>query len=182
MGVAGLVTVEDVAAMARDAHRYDLIRGELRCGPAAGFEHGLVTVRISGPLYAFVDAKNLGLVLTVETGFVLRRDPDTLLAPDVSFVRGERVAPREAWRGFAEVAPDLTVEVVSPSDRPGEMREKIRAYLEAGVPLVWSVDPGQRTVTVLRPGREPEELGEDGVLDGGAVAPGFRLPVADLFR
>ncbi len=182
MGVGGLVTVEDVAAMARNAHRYDLIRGELRRGPAAGFEHGLMTVRISGPLYAHVEAKSLGVVLTAETGFVPRRDPDTLLASDVSFVRGERVPPREAWRGFAKVAPDLAVEVVSPSDRPGEIREKIGAYLEAGVPLVWSVDSGQRTVTVHRPGPHPEELGEDGVLDGGAVVPGFCLSVGDLFR
>ncbi|MDP9357998.1 MAG: Uma2 family endonuclease [Chloroflexota bacterium] len=182
MSVAGLVTVEDVAAMARDAYRYDLIRGELRRMAPAGFEHGLITVRISGPLYAYVEARHLGVVLTAETGFVLRRDPDTLLAPDVSFVRAERVPPREAWRGFAEVAPDLAVEVVLPGDRPGEIREKIGAYLEAGIPLVWSVDPGKRTVTVHRPGRDPEELGENGVLDGEAVVPGFRLPVADLFR
>ena len=182
MSVAGLVTVEDVAAMARDAYRYDLIRGELRRMSPAGFEHGLVTVRISGPLYAYVEAKNLGVVLTAETGFVLHRNPDTLLAPDVSFVRAERVPPREAWRGFAEVAPDLVVEVVSPSDRPGEILEKIRAYLEAGVPLVWSVDPGQRAAAVHRPGHEPESLDEHGVLDGGVVVPRFRLPVADLFR
>ncbi len=121
-------------------------------------------------------------MLTAETGFVRGRDLDTLLAPDVSIVRQERVPTRGAWRGFAEVASDLEVEVVSPSDRPGEMREKIGANLEAGVPLVWSVGPGRRAVTVPWPGRDPEDGGENGVLDGEAVVPGFRLPVADLFR
>ena len=77
--------------------------------------------------------------------------------------------------------PELAVEVCSPSDEPGEIAKKLDLYRRAGVPLVWWVDPARRTVVVHRDGQPAGELGEDDVLDGADVLPGFRLPIAEIF-
>ena len=176
-----LVTVEDVAALPDDTNRYDLIEGELYRMAAAGAKHGEATVEILTAVALFVRPQNLGRVYTPDTGFVLARHPDTLLCPDVAFVRTERLPPDEARRGFLELAPDLAVEVISPSDRAREVAAKVRLYLDAGVRLVWTVHPEARTVTVWPPDAAPrtDTAAED--LDGGDVLPGFRLPVAAIF-
>jgi len=121
-------------------------------------------------------------VTGADGGYVLERCPDTVRAPDVAFVRAERVPTAEEQEHFAELAPDLVVEVISPSDRMTDVEEKVEQYLALGVPLVWVFHPRRRTVTVRRPGREPLVLRDGDVVDGEEVLPGFRLPVADIFR
>jgi len=106
-------------------------------------------------------------------------NPDTVRAPDAAFVRSGR--PEASYRGFYPGAPDLAIEVLSPDDRPGYVREKVAEWLEAGARAVWVVDPRIRTVTVHQPRRKPKRLGEDDTLRGGAVLPGFELPVAAIF-
>lgn len=109
-------------------------------------------------------------------------DRETLLSPDVAFVRAERVPTGEEHRGFLRLAPDLAVEVLSPSDsRAAALRKGLR-YIEAGVRLVWLVDPLRRIIVVLTPDDLPITLREGDALNGGDVLPGFAAPVAEVFR
>lgn len=104
-----------------------------------------------------------------------------MLAPDLAFVRGERLPPREQWQGFLRLAPDLAVEILSPNDRAGYVTDKVMAYLDAGTQLVWLVDPRRHLVTVYTADRLARLLRSGESLDGGAVLPGFALPLDELF-
>jgi Uma2 family endonuclease len=172
------MTAEELFELPDDGMRHELVEGELRTMTPAGFEHGRVALRLGAQILRHVEAQSLGAVLAAETGFVLRRDPDTVRAPDVAFVAADRLPV--TGRGFAELAPDLVVEVVSPSDRASEVAAKAAMWLDAGVRLVWVVDPQARLAAVHHPGGLVTVLREDGVLDGEDVLPGFRLPLAPL--
>jgi Uma2 family endonuclease len=128
-----------------------------------------------------VRANRLGRVYTAEGGFVLFPDRATVRAPDVAFVRAGRVPHREARKHFSRLAPDLAVEVLSPSDRPSEVVAKVEMFQEAGVPLIWLVDPDSRTVTVLAAGQTMKVLQASDTLDGGDVLPDFSVQVAEFF-
>jgi Uma2 family endonuclease len=169
---------EDLYDLPDGGRRYELVRGELREVPPASFRHGRVCMRVGKRIDDFVEERRLGVVVVNDTGFILERDPDTVRGPDVAFVAAQRVPIDET--GFAELAPDLVVEVVSPNDRASEVSEKARQYLDAGVRLVWVVDPRSRTATVHRPDGGTVLIG-DAALDGEDVLPGFRLPLPDLF-
>lgn len=160
--------------------RCELIRGELHMMSPSGAQHGLVAGVMFRAIANHVDAQKLGKAFAAETGFTLSKDPDTVRAPDVAFVRvGRRAAPA---RGFYPEAPDLAVEVLSPDDRPGYVREKVAEWLEAGTRAVWVVDPRKRTVAVHAPRRKSRLLGEQDTLRGGTVLPGFEMPVAAIFE
>lgn len=103
------------------------------------------------------------------------------MVPDVAFVSWERLPGRVRPRGFSPVPPDLAIEIRSPTDRPGEIAKKLDLYRQAGVALVWWVDPARRTVSVYRNGQLAGEFGEGDDLDGEGGLPGFRLPVSDVF-
>jgi len=145
----------------------------------AGDEHGRITVRLTYAVAGHVMPRDLGVLHGAETGFVLSRDPDTVRAPDLAFTRTERASPPA--RGFVPDAPDLAVEVLSPGDRPGYVREKVAEWLEAGTLAVWVVDPRERTVTVHEPDKRPAVFGEDEVLNGGDLLPGFEFAVHAVF-
>ena len=181
MVTSKLMTIEKYAKLPDDGWRYELERGELRRMPAGGMRHGGIGAKLARRLGDFVEDGDLGLVM-VETGFIFEIDPPTLKAPDVAFVRAERLPPPEALLLFSHVVPDLAIEVVSPNDEPAEVAAKAEFYLAHGVPLVWVADPAPRTVAVHRPGQEPRVLGVGDTLEGQEVVPGFRLPVADIFR
>jgi Uma2 family endonuclease len=177
-----LVTVEDLAEMEPDENRWSLMRGELVRMPPAGYRHGRVTARFERPMTTFVEEHGLGVVVR-ETGFLLARDPDVVVAPDIAFVRSDRLpAGDEEPDGYLALAPDLVVEVVSPSDRTSRTLEKVFTYLEAGVPLVVLVEPRHKSVTVYDQNRQARILTERDEVEGGKVLPGFRLSVATLFR
>jgi len=146
----------------------------------SGYEHGVVAGRIYGYLFRFVEEKRLGVVIAAETGFRIHRDPDTVRAPDVGFIRADRV-PRGHTRGYFQGAPDLAVEVVSPNDRAGELASKVRDWLAAGCQSVWVVDPMPQTISVYRGPHEPIVLTNVDELADEPILPGFRLPVADVF-
>lgn len=178
MAITKLMTAEDSEQMAPDGFRYDLVRGELRRMSPAGYRHGQYVNRVNrvnGPMFAFAEAHDRGDVLAAETGFVLERDPDTVPAPDVSFVRKERRPPEDVAHRCAELPPDLAVDVVSPSDRSGDIEDKVASSMAAGVRLLWILYPERRRVRIHRSGRPPIDPGED-------VLPGFRLPLQDIFR
>jgi Uma2 family endonuclease len=159
----------------------ELVRGERIMMTPAGFEHGRIVIEISLPLGAFVKERGLGVVTGVETGFMIARDPDTVRAPDVAFVRAERV-PASPLMGFFQGPPDLAVEVLSPSDRVSEVLAKVRDWLEAGCSAVWLVDPATQTVAVYRNEAPLVTHDVDGELTGGDVIRGFHLAVGEVFR
>jgi Uma2 family endonuclease len=161
---------------------FEVIDGELREVSPAGGDASRVAVMISSPLWAFNEAHELGEVFGADGGFVLSRDPLILVAPDVSFVRAENIPPDYDFRAFFPGAPDFAAEVRSPTDRPGEVEEKVERLLTFGTKLVWKADPILRLVEVRRRGRPPQTLHIGDVLDGENVIPGFRLPVARIFR
>jgi Uma2 family endonuclease len=162
--------------------RYELVEGILRTMAPAGFEHGDIVGELSMRLRQFVRRLRLGRVLGAETGFILARNPDTVRAPDVAFVAEARVAQLGRIRGFFPGAPDLAVEVVSPSDSATEVQQKVDDYLEAGTQQVWVVYPDQQKVVVFSATGEGRYLSATDVLDGGALLPGFTCPVGELFE
>jgi Uma2 family endonuclease len=161
--------------------RQELIRGEVVTMPLPGWRHGKVAGKILRLTGNYVEGRQLGEVCGAETGCIVERDPDTVRGPDVGFVRIERLATITKPEKHLPFAPDLAVEVVSPSDEDDEVEEKAQMWLKAGSLLVWTVDPENRTVKVYRPGTEPVTLAADQEIDGGDVIPGFRCRVADFF-
>ncbi len=175
------ITAEDLLAMPSDGNSYELVRGELRMMTPAGFEHGRIAMRIGSRIDQHVEQNELGVVLAAETGFTLERSPDTVRAPDVAFVHRDRVPSPAERQKFAELAPDLAVEVISPSNKPSEIEEKISDYLNAGVRLIWVVYPETQSVVEHRPNTPSNTLGPEDVLQAYDVLPGFTCSVAELF-
>ena len=112
----------------------------------------------------------------------LTRDPDTTVGIDITYVSPEVLARQTDESSLIDGVPLLTVEILSPSDTVDEINEKIDAYLSAGVPLVWIIEPYRRTATIYRPQEPPRLVTEREELSGGMVLPGFRVSLADLFR
>lgn len=175
-----VMTIEEFERLSYEPGRTELVRGRVVREPPAGFEHGRLAGRILIRLGEHVRVHDLGDVLATDTGFILAHDPPTVRAPDAAFVsKARRPAPAP---GFGRLAPDLAVEVVSPSDTVERSHGRILDYLEAGTREVWLVDPVHRTVTVYRPRSEVQLLRIEDALEGGEVLPGFRLPLSDLFE
>ena len=172
MSVAAPVTAEQLLKMPDDGHRYELVAGELKKTALGGWEHGVVGGRLGALLGHHVCQRRLGEVLLAGTGFVLARNPDTVRAPDIAFIEKDRVAAAPREEAFWPGAPDLAVEVVSPSDTVNEVDEKVKAWLDAGTRVVWVVNPKGRTVTVYRSSTDIEILTEDNELSGGDVVQG----------
>lgn len=178
---AELSLEEFTALPAEEGYRVELSRGRLVREPAPGPRHGQVAYALVDLLRRFGKEKGLGLIF-FDVGFVLATDPPIVRVPDVAFVASDRV-PEEGFTDRPwEMAPDLAVEVVSPSNRASEMQEKALDYLDAGAGLVWVVDPSQRTVTVYRSPRDIRILREGDLLEGGEVLPDLRTPVGELFE
>jgi Uma2 family endonuclease len=175
-----LYTAEDLRRMPTD-EPWEVWEGELRKVPGAGG----VASELAGGIFAlivpFVRSGKLGMLTGADGTYILGRNPQTIVVPDVAFVRWARLPGGTRPEGYVPVPPDLAVEVRSPSDEPGEIAKKLELYRSAGVPLVWWVDPKRRTVAVHRQGRLVAELDEGDELDGEDVLPGFRLPVAAIF-
>lgn len=176
-----LMTAEELLTLPDDGHSYELVKGELRMMTPAGFEHARIAGRIAVLIGQYANLHELGVILTAEPGFTLTRDPDTVRAPDVAFVRTERIPLESEQKKFAELAPDLVVEVISPSDRMTELNAKIEEYLNAGVKLIWVIDPGTKSVTEHRPGAAPLNFAPSAELAGRDVLPGFRCKVSEFF-
>jgi Uma2 family endonuclease len=176
-----LLTADDLAALPDDGWSYELVQGRLLRMAPASWVPGVVSARVGRHIDAFVEKRRLGYCSTAEGGFLLQSSPDTVRAPDVGFVRAERVPPGEPPRRYFPGPPDLAVEVRSPTDRVTDILRKIADYLEAGTRLVWYLDPERRSAAVYRPDGSIAVFGADGVLDGEDGLPGFTLRLADVW-
>jgi Uma2 family endonuclease len=175
------VTPEELLRLPKD-RRYELVDGELVEKPMSAIS-AVIGARILSRISGFVEERNLGAVLNADASYCcFPHAPDRVRRPDVSFIRRERLGP-EVWsKGHIPIAPDLVVEIASPSDLVEVLEARVEDYLEAGTPLVWVVYPATRTVRVQRGDRTGLSLKLDGELDGEQVLPGFRLPVREIFR
>ncbi len=157
----------------------ELVRGKLVKREYNPFQTALVATKVLRRLAEYVDEHGAGMVLPA-SGFQIAHDPDTVLAPDAAFISAERV-PNDRIEGYFDGAPDLAVEVLSPTDRAGEVLAKVLDWLDAGCRAVWVVDPETRTVTVYHSRKEIVVLGQTDELGGGEVVPGFAVSVAEIF-
>lgn len=172
-------TAEELLMLPSEMHG-EIVQGVFVPMTAPGTLHGVVTMRLGRYLDTFADDRGLGIVTTAETAFRLVRNPDTVRCPDCAFVRAQRV-PVPIPRGAFEGAPDLAVEVLSPSNTRTEIDRKLAEFLRYGSQQVWIVDPEARTVTTHTAGGLPRFLEGDDVLDGGDLLPGFTVPLAKIF-
>jgi Uma2 family endonuclease len=176
-----ITTAEQLWKMPRGSERYELVRGELRMMTPAGFDHCTIGSRFHIRLGVFVEARSLGIVVGADAGFVLSRDPDTVRAPDAAFVRADRIPdprPIKFWEG----APDLAVEVLSPSDTAEEIESKMKEYFDAGSTEVIVISPKLRTVNVRRPDGTAVTFGPGDTLTGLESVPGFECAVDAVFE
>jgi len=181
VGLGRSWSADDLFDFKESPWRHELIDGELYRMAPTGIEHGRVENRFGFLLSSHVFANRLGDVLTGETGFIVSRSPDTVLAADVAFIARERLGQFEGVQRFSPYPADLVAEVASPGDRPAEMLAKTGRWLDFGVKAVVVIQPRSRSVTVYQSLANLQEYGLDETVDLGFVVPGFRLKVADLF-
>jgi Uma2 family endonuclease len=179
--VARIVTADELLRLPRGKVRYELVRGELLTMSPAGSERGAVIGALFLLVAEHVKRHRLGMVFGAETGFLIEQDPDTVRAPDIAYVRRERIPAGGPPVGYWPGSPDLAVEVVSPSDIIREIDAKVADWLSAGCQAVWVVYPRSKTVTVYIAGGEIRMLAAEQILDGGSVLPGFTCPVSEIF-
>ncbi len=174
------LTAEDLLLISEPGKRFELDNGELIEMTPPNPLHALIVGQAYWLLRNYTQRAKAGLVFS-ESGFVVRRDPDTVRAPDVAFVAKDRLALSSVREKYLEIAPDLVVEVVSPGDRAAEVQTKVREWFDAGVKLLWLVFPRTRSVAVYHSPKDMHEFWEDDMLDGGTVLPGFSCYVREMF-
>ena len=176
------ITAAEFAMMPNDDARHELVNGELvEMPPPPMPSHGRTQFKASVALERFVEPRGLGEVY-VETGFLISQNPDTVRAPDAAFVSADRLPDGDLPRAYFPFAPDIAVEVISPSETPADARERALMWLDAGSALVWTLFPESRSVTAYRSDGEIISLGEDDVLDAAPVLDGFSVKASALFR
>ena len=176
-----LLTADDLLRLYGDGVRGELIRGVLCETMPTGQEHGEIVVSLSAALWNFVNPRRLGRLTASDSGVWLERDPDTVREPDIAFFSAAKAPSGTRVTGYSEVAPDLVVEVASPSDSRREVNDKAHMWLSHGVSIVWVVHPETRTVDVHRSDAAVSTLVEEDALDGMDVLPGFEYSVSAVF-
>ena len=176
------MTVEEFLASSVPDGKAELVRGELRLTPPPGAPHGVAGSNIVFTLTTHVRRHALGRVFGDSFGYELVRLPRTVRVPDASFVRAERLPPEGIGPGLLKFAPDLAIEVLSPSEGASELEEKLDDYLFSGTQLIWVVDPLRRTVMIVPADTPVRWLREGDSLDGGTVVPGLTCPVSEIFE
>ena len=175
------LTAEDLLRLYSEGVRGELIRGVLCETMPTGYEHSRIVMNLGILLGAFTKPLKLGSLTASDSGVWLERDPDTVREPDIAYFSAEKLPMDTRVTGYAEVAPDLVVEVVSPNDSLREVNDKAVMWLSYGVRLVWVVNPDSRIVDVYREGLAASTLTDDDTLDGLDVLPGFTCAVRDVF-
>lgn len=180
--VAAVMTAEEFLLASVPDAKAELVRGELRVTPPAGGPHGRAATNLVVLLSNHGRATGVGDAFADGIGYELVHLPHTVRVPDGSFVRAHRLPAEGIGPGLLKLAPDLAIEVLSPSETASELQEKLDDYRVAGTRLVWVVDPVRRTVMIVASDAPVRWLHESDALDGGDVVPGFSCPVADIFE
>jgi Uma2 family endonuclease len=175
------MTAEELLEYGHEPYVHELLDGILHEMEPPGYEHGRVAMIIGALLYAHVNEHGLGTTLAAETGFLLASDPDTVRAPDAAFVTRERAAAVGRTDRYWPGAPDLAIEVVSPSDSRSKVDSKTLHWLDAGTRAVVVLDPRLRMATVYRSRSDIRVLADDEPLDLHDVVSGFAPRTGDLF-
>ncbi len=173
-----LMTVDEFEQTYMD-RPYELIEGVVVKVSPTVFDHGYVTAQIAFELNHFIRTHPMGVVVGAETGFKLSNI--TMRAPDAAYISKAKLVLITDRRKFLPFAPDLAVEVVSPTDRKAKLEKKIELFMSAGTSLLWIIHLKKPRVIVYQTGKEPFTVPHEGTLDGGDVLPGLQIRVADLF-
>ncbi len=176
-----LITAEEFLLLPPTEMRRDLVRGEIVETMPPNAKHGRLTVKIAVRLETWSEQGKHGVV-GVESGFTLRKTPDVVRSPDVYFIRAERVPPSGVPDAFWTIAPDVAVEVVSPSESAADVQEKVHDYLLAGTPLMWVVYPRSQQVVAHTADGVARTLSGNDLLASDDVLPGFRCMVSQIFE
>jgi Uma2 family endonuclease len=175
-----LVTADELLQLSKDDFYGELIRGELCEEMPPGFRHEKIVAKLIFLLSLFVEARALGTVIG-GAGVRIERAPDTVRAPDVAFFDPSRISLDAVIPGYADVVPNLVIEVESPNDRRSQVHDKAHMWLYYGAEAVWVVQPEQRSVSIYRSGQDTIGLSGTVQLDGLDVLPGFRCDLSDIF-
>jgi Uma2 family endonuclease len=177
-----LITAEEFMLMPdpEDGSRQELVRGKVIIMPPPNYRHGEIAANICFAIKLYLHKHPIGRV-AVEGGIITERNPDSVRGPDVSFLSKERVPLGKKIGGWVEGSPDLCVEVLSKSNTPKKIAEKLDEYFDGGSRLVWIVDPKEQAVKVYRTAKKSRLIKADGTIDGGDVLPGFTCPVSEFF-
>jgi len=174
------ITGDELLAMG-DIGPCELIDGRIvRMNPTS-LQHGDIELALGSALRDFVRKRRLGRVISGEVGIYTRRGPDRVRAADIAFVSSERLSGTPSG-GYLKIAPELVVEIISPTDRWQDVRQKIEEYFAIGVQRVWIVEPDKRDVLVCSSSTEMRKLEEGDILTGEEALDGFSMPVAELFE
>lgn len=181
-GLGMLMTVDQflVHDAPEDVKKMELVRGELHLTPPPASAHGGAIYNLVWLLMSHVRPNRLGSVFGDGVGYELVQLPRTVRMPDASFVRADRLPP-SLGRGLFKFAPDIAIEVLSPSETSKEVAEKIDDYLSCGTQLMWVVDPRRRTVRIVSTNSAEPLLHEGDTLTGGHVLPGFSCGIEEIF-
>lgn len=181
MSTIARMSADELLRRPADGCRHELVRGELRNLSPAGGRHGEIALEIAASIHAFVRANSLGRTFAAETGFRIGSNPDTVRAPDFAFVRRDRSSRAGPTEGFIDGAPDLAVEVLSPSDSHGAVDERVEAWLAAGTAVVVIVDPAAQRVVARRRGAPSQRLERHESLTISELLPGWSMALTALF-
>ena len=177
-----LTTADELFRTPADGYRYELIEGKLSMMSPAGGRHGRIAFRIARLLDIHVEQQQLGVVFAAETGFLLSSAPDTVLAPDVAYVERSRHESLNDPVAYIPLAPDLAIEVLSPSDRFSRVESKSFAWLDAGSKLVLLVDPETESIHAYRSRKQIEVFQRHETIDCSDAVPGWSVTIEQVFR
>ncbi len=171
------LTEDEFMRLPDDGRKYELVDGGLKEVPA-GYQHNVLVALLIALLMPF--ARGRGFLAASSAGF--RMAAGNVRSPDVSFTRKERVPGGKPSKGFEDLAPDLCIEIISPSEERADMERKVREYFASGAEQVWHLFPDARQVIVYRAPDDSATLEANDAITGGDLLPGFACRVADLFE
>jgi Uma2 family endonuclease len=174
-------TEADLEALPEDGYIHELVNGEIIVSPKNSYSHGDICAQLLTALRTYAQDHKLGAVWDSSTGFWMRNR--NCRAPDVSFISKARLRGfrRRASQFFPE-APDLAVEILARSNTPAEIRQRLDDFFDSGTQLAWIIHPEEQFVEVCTSPIQRRTLGPGAFLDGQQLLPGFRFPIADLFK
>ncbi len=175
------MTFEEAARLDPDERAGEIVDGEWIPVTRSTWRHGEIVLNIGILLRMYAREHQGWSVSVADPGVKLARNPDRLRGPDVGMVRTERVPQGKGVAGWLDGAPDVAVEVIGDAQAISEMTKKALEYLGGGARMVWLVDADPRRVVLFTPPDHVRILGEEDVLEGGEVLPGFRCTVAEMF-